>query len=227
MVCAFRVQLVVSIAFRLSDELGPRRRRGRQPLRPPRVSIAFRLSDELGPAPSTTIRPRKPRSQLPFGFRTNWDTFSLRAQSTTRPRVSIAFRLSDELGPSPSARKETHDRQVSIAFRLSDELGLQDLQEDTLEKARVSIAFRLSDELGRAIVISLSSVGASSLNCLSAFGRIGTRVRPRQVRERGDQVSIAFRLSDELGLFENTTSLPRRWRCLNCLSAFGRIGTCS
>ena len=65
--------------------------------------------------------------------------------------------------------------RVSIAFRLSDELGLQEISEFTSALAlKVSIAFRLSDELGHGRPLESSRLGQRGLNCLSAFGRIGT-----------------------------------------------------
>ena len=119
-------------------------------------------------------------SQLPFGFRTNWDMLTENGYKCLTPKVSIAFRLSDELGlpldyedrlvavvglnclsafgriGTTIKKGKQHDKHsdlVSIAFRLSDELGPALFGSDTAKTERllVSIAFRLSDELGHNI----------------------------------------------------------------------------
>ena len=214
----------VSIAFRLSDELGLRMSTS-DGTSPPDVSIAFRLSDELGHPQDRYQAVNHLKSQLPFGFRTNWDPFEYtdfevedkwclnclsafgrigtrqqscrhRQQSPRRLNCLSAFgRIGTRIRSSPSQTWAN----VSIAFRLSDELGPANCCIHSLVfMVRVSIAFRLSDELGPQ-----------------------NSVCPAD--KAGQHVSIAFRLSDELGLYSISRPISSGFRRRFCISGVSRV----
>ena len=141
-------------------------------------------------------------SQLPFGFRTKWDdgregTYDI--QGALVSQLPFGFRTKwDRQRLQPQARGG-HQSQLPFGFRTK-----WDQTQPTGEQPC-----------------------PRRLNCLSAFERSGTGTDSRTLTELYDDVSIAFRLSNEVGPPRRGRPCGGRRRRLNCLSAFERSGTWS
>ncbi len=171
---------------------------------PSLVSIAFRLSDELGLNDENgKLVPPELLSQLPFGFRTNWDHTDWRPEfgGEIKSQLPFGFRTNWDVDEATQMTVEARDQsQLPFGFRTN-------WDSPVAHAAGRSPQFR-----GLNCLSAFGRIGTlnneyifyngmnTGLNCLSAFGRIGTSSSP---------------------LSQSSAPL----RCLNCLSAFGRIGT--
>ncbi len=143
-------------------------------------------------------------SQLPFGFRTNWDKLAeILSDCPAISGVSIAFRLSDELGRLRARLHLLHEEggsQLPFGFRTNWDREDKPLFVFTAGEWGTQLPFSLRTDWD-SIDLRLNSLEyLAGLNCLSAFGRIGTG-------------------------FQRRAPSRRTQGGLNCLSAFGRIGT--
>ena len=193
----------VSIAFRLSDELGPRNAPAtRRCVLASQLPFGFRTNWDGGLPVSSGALAQE--SQLPFGFRTNWDRNG-RSRSTMGRRVSwsqlpFGFRTNWDSSSLSFAIASWYSGESQLPFGFRTNWDEMAWNgEPCFVVVNVSIAFRLSDELGLS---KRRSLRCEALEVSIAFRLSDELGLSRNLHNPNDSqilVSIAFRLSDELG----------------------------